>query len=330
MSLTIYDIASLAGTSVSTVSRYLNHKPIREENKKKIEAVLEGEGKEYTPNAMARALVSKSLKTVAIITVDIRVPHYAMVSYAFEQEFTKKGYNVIICNASLSNSKLENYLTSLLSRQIDGIALVGSIFTALNNEPKILEMLKDIPVVVANGTINMENCNSVLADDTYGTGLAVDYLLKKGRKNIYYFSDEKNDSGIRKLEGFWQGMTRNKLDPSKYQRDVAQTIDGGIDGVKGLIDSNLPFDGIICGNDIVGVGVISYLNRKGYKVGQDVDVISFNNTLYSEITYPRMTVINNKPDLQAKWLVDILERKINKEEVTSVTISTELLIKESA
>ena len=59
MSLTIYDIASLAGTSVSTVSRYLNHKPIREENKKKIEAVLEGEGKEYTPNAMARALVSK-------------------------------------------------------------------------------------------------------------------------------------------------------------------------------------------------------------------------------------------------------------------------------
>ena len=125
-------------------------------------------------------------------------------------------------------------------------------------------------------------------------------------------------------------MTRNKLDHSKYQRDVAQTIDGGIDGVKGLIDSNLPFDGIICGNDIVGVGVISYLNRKGYKVGQDVDVISFNNTLYSEITYPRMTVINNKPDLQAKWLVDILERKINKEEVTSVTIRPELLIKESA
>lgn len=191
MSLTIYDIASLAGTSVSTVSRYLNHKPIREENKKKIEAVLEGEGKEYTPNAMARALVSKSLKTVAIITVDIRVPHYAMVSYAFEQEFTKKGYNVIICNASLSNSKLENYLTSLLSRQIDGIALVGSIFTALNNEPKILEMLKDIPVVVANGTINMENCNSVLADDTYGTGLAVDYLLKKEEKIFIIFQMKK-------------------------------------------------------------------------------------------------------------------------------------------
>ena len=125
-------------------------------------------------------------------------------------------------------------------------------------------------------------------------------------------------------------MLRNGRDPTKYQRDVSQTIEGGIEGVKSIIENNLPFDAIICGNDIVGVGVISYLNRNGYKVGVDVDVISFNNTLYSEITYPRMTVINNKPELQAKWLVDILERKINKEDVMSITIRPELLIKESA
>lgn len=48
----------------------------------------------------------------------------------------------------------------------------------------------------------MENCNSVLADDTYGTGLAVDYLLKKGRKNIYYFSDEKMIVELESLRAF--------------------------------------------------------------------------------------------------------------------------------
>ena len=90
MKLTIYDIAKLAETSVSTVSRYLNNKPIKEENRIKIEKVMQNEGKDFTPNAMARALVSKTLKTVAAITVDIRTPHFATVAYNFEQMLPAK------------------------------------------------------------------------------------------------------------------------------------------------------------------------------------------------------------------------------------------------
>lgn len=52
-------------------------------------------------------------------------------------------------------------------------------------------------------------------------------------------------------------MTRNKLDPSKYQRDVAQTIDGGIDGVKGLIDSNLPLMELFV--EMILLVLVSYL-----------------------------------------------------------------------
>ena len=330
MKLTIYDIARLADTSVSTVSRYLNHKPIKEENRIKIEKVMSDEGKDFTPNAYARALVSNSLKTVAIITVDIRTPHFAMVSYNFEQEFTKRGYNVIICNTSLNMLNIKQYLTSLLNRHVDGIALVGSIFTKINDMPEILEMLKDIPLVIANGSINLSNANSVLADDIYGISIAYDYLIKKGDKNIYFLSDEKNNSGLRKLKGFEESCEKYNLDYKNHVIDVLQSIDGGESGAKEIIEKDKTCDAIICGNDIVAVGVINYLNKIGIRAGKDISVIGYNNTLYSEITTPKMTIINNKPDKQAKYLVDMLEKMINKEECESVIIKPELIVKESA
>lgn len=328
--LTIYDIAKLADTSVSTVSRYLNNKPIKEENRLKIEKIMQNEGKDFTPNAMARALVSKTTKTVAIITVDIRTPHFASVAYNFEQMFTKKGYNVIICNTSLDEENLKRYITNLIKRSVDGIAFIGSIFGEINNMPEILEMIKKIPVVIANGTINLNNSYSVLIDDAYGVSLAGDYLLKKGRKNIYFLSDEKNDSGLRKMSGFKKFCSEHNIDYESHLFSVAQSIEGGEDGVREIISKDSNVDSIICGNDIVGVGVINYINHLGIKAGYDIDVISYNNTLYSEITNPKMTIINNKPDKQAFHLVELLERLINKEECDSIIIKPELVLKESA
>lgn len=330
MKLTIYDIAKLAETSVSTVSRYLNNKPIKEENRIKIEKVMQNEGKDFTPNAMARALVSKTLKTVAVITVDIRTPHFAIVAYNFEQMFTKKGYNVIICNTSLDEENLKRYITNLIDRSVDGIAFIGSIFTEINKMPEILEMLKNIPIVVANGYINLENSYSVLADDIQGIILAGDYLIKKGRKNIYFLSDEKNNSGLRKIDGFDKFCKAKKLDFDSHLITVEQSILGGEEGIKSILNNDHNVDGVICGNDIVGVGVINYLNNLGIKAGHDIDVISYNNTLYSEITNPKMTIINNRPDKQAHYLVEILEKLISKEECDSIIIKPELIIKESA
>ena len=72
-SLNIYDIAKEAGVSISTVSRVLNKKSnVREDTKQRVEAVLEKHS--YRPSAIARGLVSSSMRTVAVLTVDIRVP----------------------------------------------------------------------------------------------------------------------------------------------------------------------------------------------------------------------------------------------------------------
>ena len=73
--MNIYDIAAEAGTSISTVSRVLNNKGnVNPKIRDRVEAVLKKY--DYKPSAIARGMVSKTMKNIAILTVDVRCTHY--------------------------------------------------------------------------------------------------------------------------------------------------------------------------------------------------------------------------------------------------------------
>ena len=134
--MNIYDIAKEAGVSIATVSRVLNNKgTVSGATRAKVEAVLSRSG--YTPSAIARGMVSKSMRTVAVLTVDIRVPHYAQQAYTIEQAFSHRGYEVILCNTGGGKEATVRYLRAVTEKQVDGIILVGSVFNAIGREPEV-------------------------------------------------------------------------------------------------------------------------------------------------------------------------------------------------
>ena len=66
-SMTIYDIARIAGVSPGTVSRVVNHKPgVKESTRQRIEALLKEH--HYTPDMNARSLVMQSSSSVSMNT----------------------------------------------------------------------------------------------------------------------------------------------------------------------------------------------------------------------------------------------------------------------
>ncbi len=327
--MTIYDIAKEAKTSPSTVSRYLNNIKIREDTKTRIEEVLKKYN--FKPNAMARGLVSKSMKTIGIITVDIREPHYATTAYTFEQEFRKRGYNIIICNISGNAYKSVDYIKRLLSYHVDGIVFIGSIFNELNENFEVLNMLKRIPIVVANGKISLPNAYSLFSDDAYGCEIAVNYLYEKGRKNIYLVRDANTDSALRKVSGFELAMERYHLESDNHILKINHGIEGGEEACENILSKNIKVDAFICSEDILAVGVVNKLKEHGYKVGKDIDVIGFNNTIYAKMTVPQLTSVDTKPTLQAELISEMLDKIINNEKnIESISLKPELVIRETA
>lgn len=188
-------------------------------------------------------------------------------------------------------------------------------------------MIKNTPVVLANGKLELPNSYSVLVDDRYGVSLAVEHLLKRGHLDMYYLKDMDTVSARLKSEGFIKALESHGVcDAKQYVIDMDRSIGGGIEAVEKLIAENKKFTAIVCGEDITATGAVKAALRAGLRVPEDVAVTGYNNSEYARICEPRLTTIDNKPEMVAMMSVQLLTSLIEQTDVySSCVIQPELV-----
>lgn len=328
--MNIYDIAMESNTSISTVSRVLNNKPnVNPVVKQRVEEVLKKYN--YKPSAIARGMVSKTMKSIAILTVDVRVSHYARTVYMIEQEFSKKGYNVFVCNIKESKEECNKYIKIIAEKQVDGIVLIGSIFSELIDTPENLGLIHDIPVVIANGFLPYSNFYSIMVDDRGAIRSMVEYLQKKNYQKLFYVYDRETSSGEEKKNGFIEAL---KLSGVKDVEDRIFKCEYGLEGGKAVVEqilaSDILPDAIIFGEDITAIGAMKEWKRRGYRIPEDLAITGCNNSIETEICEPELTTLDNKPELQGKLCADLLSEILEgKTYYGGVTVNANLVVKKS-
>ncbi|MDK2933466.1 MAG: LacI family transcriptional regulator [Clostridiales bacterium] len=324
--MNIYDLAREAGVSIATISRVINNHPqVSEKTRKKVNEILEKHN--YTPNAFARGLVIKSMKTIGVLTIDIRDLYYATVAYTIEQEFSKLGYSVILCNTGGNTQKKINYMKMLAEKNVDGLILVGSVFKDKKLNKAISQLAKNIPIVMVNGFLEAENVYSIICDDSYGIAMCVDYLYKKGHKDIIYLQDAKTYSAQAKSEGFSHGMIKNNLVLTPFSiLNVKKGLKGGYHAVEHLITCKQNFSAIIAGEDITAVGAIKKLKELHKQIPENIAVIGFNNSIIAQCSDPELTSVDNKIETIGIGAVRILNDVFEGRNVPSKTVITPNLV----
>lgn len=328
--MNIYDIAKEAGVSITTVSRVINNKGyVSEKTRQKIQDVLEKNA--YKPSAIARGLVLGSMKTVAIVTVDVRVPHYAVTTFIMEQQLTKLGYVVLVCNTGEDKEECKKYIRTLAGHQVDGVILVGSIFNELCKDEETLKVLGKIPIVMANGELEFDNVHSVLVDEGYGMALAVKYLYEKGHRRIAYVIDKDTDAADRKCRGYLQKMREYGYEhPERHVYKTPYGIEGGERIAKRLVKPEYGYTGVIFGEDLTAVGAMNTWTNMGYLIPDDIALIGCNNSEYSYICSPKLTTVDNKKEVLSDLTVQLLENLMTgKKEQASLIVRPELTVRET-
>ncbi len=326
----IYDIAREAGVSIATVSRVMNNSPhVSENTRKKVDEVLRKYN--YSPNAIARGLVVKSMKTVGVITIDIRDIYYANVAYIIEQEFSKLGYSVILSNTGGDTEEKIKYIKMLSEKKVDGLILVGSVFRDRKLDKFIADLSLSKPLVMVNGFFEEGNVYSIICDDSYGITLCVDYLCSKGYKDIIYLQDAETYSGQSKSEGFKLGIVKNGLELKPHSIiKVEKGLMGGYRAVEQIAASNQAFGAVISGEDITAVGAMKKLKELGVRIPDDVAVTGFNNSIISQCCDPELTTVDSKMETMGIGAVRILNDIFEGRNVSTKTVITpELVIRKS-
>ena len=331
MSITIKDVALYVGVSVSTVSKAMNDSPeIPEQTKQKVlKAVKE---LKYVPNDSARKLKSRVTKRIAFVAHleeegAFTNPHLFEIISASARYMDKKGYCCCLINQYGDNVDKIRHL--ILQRSFDGFLVHASSFS------KAMYKLfggSNVPyVIIGKPLIDEEKLSWVDNNNEICGAMAAKHLMDIGRKNIAFIGGEKYDdiseSRYKGVCGYLKSVNM-ELAHSFHLRGQSTFEDGAYMASK-LLKRQMA-DGIICANNTIALGVLNYLKTR-VSIPKDVAIVSFDKHPFSQITSPRMTVVDIDMNELGKQATEKLLFKIShhEKENSPHIIKPYLLVRES-
>lgn len=298
--MNIYDISKKAGVSIATISRVLNNsKKVSPETRAKVLRVMEENG--YTPNAFARGLGLNSMKTIGILCADASDIFFATAISVLQSSLRVYQYNTLLCSTGYELEDKKKDLELLLQNRVDAIIVIGSNYIEPDNSNNqyLINAAKSVPVMIINGILEANNIYCCSCNDLE----IMEEITKKFNKNsqrIIYLYHSNSYSSRKKLEGFLKAKTSKPSDAifSKEMDDV-ETI------LKKVYKEN-PFDCILCSDDEIAIYACSFINKKGLKIPQDIQVVGYNNSRYSYYATPKLTSVDNHVEELCKQTVNHL------------------------
>ncbi|MEH7353672.1 catabolite control protein A [Neobacillus drentensis] len=314
MNITIYDVAREANVSMATVSRVVNGNPnVKPVTRKKVLEVIERLG--YRPNAVARGLASKKTTTVGVIIPDISNIFFAELARGIEDIATMYKYNIILSNSDQNKEKELHLLNTMLGKQVDGIVFMGGNITADHVE----EFAKSpVPIVLAGSIEESNQIPSVNIDYEKAVFDSVKEFINKGHKNIAFVVGPLHEpkNAQKKLKGYQQALQESGL---PYNEELVvegdYTYDAGIEAFEKLLEAKERPTAILVGADEMALGVVHGAEDKGYRIPDDFEVITSDNTRLSLMVRPQLTtIIQPLYDIGAVAM-RLLTKLMNKEQI---------------
>lgn len=330
MSVTIKDIAKLSGVSTTTVSKIINGKDndIGKSTIEKVNKIIKELN--YSPNTIARSMITKKTKTIGLIIPDVRNPFFTDLTRGAEDVANERGYSIFFCNTDDDLNKEIKYINNLIEKQVDGIALAGA---AVRNKELEEKVNTRIPIISLDRNVYFKGIEGTIEVDNYsGAYDAVSHLIKQGHKKIMLLSGQLNVKlSIDRLEGYKKALADNNIDYDEKLVVVGRySSDFGYESMKKTtIDSDVT--AIFCGNDLIAIGAMNALKEKNISIPADISIVGFDDIFISSLLTPSLTTVRQPSyaigQLAVEKLINILEGKENLN--SKLEIKLELIVRDS-
>ena len=333
--ITIYDIASEAGVSVSTVSRVLtNNANVRPEKKEKVQQLINKYN--FKPNAMARGLSDTKSRVIGIVAADVRNPYYAEVFVACENAAREAGYTVLLCNSQGITQWESQQLAMLQEQRVDAVIQLGGRADDLNSDPeyveKVNQMIANIPLVVT-GKLDGTRCYQVQIDAAIAAELLLEHLLSLGHRKIALVGGRQSvASTYVKKRKYAELLEKYEIE---YRPEFI--VDGDYDYETGYVGMNrlaglldVP-TAVVAINDSAAAGVMRSAVDHGYRIPQDISVVSYDNTSLTELLIPKLTSVDYDYETLGRRLVETAIAAVKKSNIPLCQrITPTLVVRESS
>lgn len=304
----IADLARQLGISPSTVSRALaDHEGISEATKDRVRQLAQE--LHYRPNLLAAALRKGHSKTLGVIVPHIRGYFFPAVMNGIEKIASRAGFNVMMCQSNEELRREQQNVDTLLAAQVEGILV--SLSATTHNEVQHFEQVRQqgTPLVFFDRMADLPGSSAVVLDDFQGAYRAVTHLIEQGCTRIAHLAGPQhlNTSRNRYL-GYAEALRAHGLPlKEEWVYDLpALTHDAGRLAIEHLLAMDNSIDAFFAAYAIPTVGALEVLQERGVRVPQDLAVACFSNEPFTNMTHPRLTVVDQRAEQMGETAVQLL------------------------
>lgn len=296
MAVTIRDVAALAGVSPSTVSRTCKNNPsISEETKEKVRAAMAKLG--YEPNFQASNLASQSPRTIGIVLpVSERFIYvnsfFLEIIAGINQYCNTHQYTTTLITGQTEEEVLQVIRSMIRTGQTESFILLYSkqkdpITEFLYNEGLLFAMIGKA-YQFANQTIYVDTDNILAGQE------ATEYLYQLGHRKIGYIGYENTllFSSDRKY-GYQLAHLEHELPINPdYFIEIEDSFKEMPQALTDLLKDPERPTAFVVTDDFLGVALERSCREAGLSIPEDLSIISFNNSLFAQMTLPPLTSID--------------------------------------
>lgn len=286
-SITLKDVARLAGLSPITVSRALhNPRLVRPETIARVKEAAAAIG--YIPNMLAGSLATRRSRLVAAIVPQLSNTMFAETVQGLNDELSAHGYQLLLSVSNYSRQKEEDLLAAILSRQPDGIVLTG-----IKHHPGVRKKLlaTGVPVIETwDLTPSPIDVAIGFSQEKIGERVA-QHLLDRGYRRFasIYGRDERAD---RRRLAFEAELLRQGVTPvATHLGPPPTTVNLGRQGLREILDGGHDPDVVVCSSDVLALGALIEAAAQGIAVPDRLGIMGFGDFDFAAHTHPSLSSV---------------------------------------
>ncbi|MEN8199149.1 MAG: LacI family DNA-binding transcriptional regulator [Thermodesulfobacteriota bacterium] len=326
---TILDVAKLAGVSTATVSRVINSpQTVRDQTREKVTRAMQVCNYKY--NALARGFATKQSNTIGLVVPAISNPVFAESAQGVQDYAAGRKVEVILGNTHYQYEQEESLVKTLREKQVDGL-----IITTTSLKGAVLQELLEegFPFVLLFSTVKSGPLSVVGVDNYRGAYLAIEHLVGLGHRRIGMIAGNFSisDRSYHRWHGYRKCLREHDI---PYDKElVVQTdysMDGGRDGVKGLLGMKNPPTAIFCSNDLLALGAMKGARECGLRLPSDLSIVGFDDIQTASYVVPALTTIRQPAYEMGRKAAELLFQLMESPSTpVQQMLRSELIVRES-
>jgi LacI family transcriptional regulator len=331
MSVSVKDVAALAGVSVGTVSNVMNRpEKVSAVVAARVQSAIDDLG--FVRNDAARQLRARRSKTIGMIVLDVRNPFFTDLARAAEDRAARDGLSIILGNSDEKAERESTYLDLFEEQRMHGV-LISPFGDMTDRLHRLRE--RGIPAVLVDRTSTDDAFSSVSVDDVAGGTLAVDHLISLGRTSIAFVGGPLE---IRQVVDRLEGARAAAAGNPEVSLEVITT--GALSVIEGRAAGNAILarpagdrpDAVFAANDLIAMGVLQALNMQGQlHVPRDIALIGYDDIDFASAAVVPLSSIRQPTALLGQTAVQILLEEAADPALPArqVVFQPELVVRES-